>query len=192
MTNSLSTSDYASEAYLTVIAPEPEVNSVLPTVVETGDEITLTIAGNHFFGTPTVALNGPTKAEIQATNVVVADVDEITADFDLDGAATGLYNLVVTTENGEDTLVEGVNITETTDDDTSDDDTSDDDTSDDDTSDDDTSDDDVADDDTADDDAADDDSGDDDDFIPGDDDDTTGDDDILGGNDDDDDDGCGC
>jgi len=214
-TDHLGTAPEYCEDCLTVTAPMPLVSVIDPAYGEQDEQVSVTVTGNHFFGTPDVVLNGPDKAEIAATNVVVVDADEITADFDLTDAAIGDYHVVITTTNGSGQLNNGFQVLtpaddDTVDDDTVDDDTVDDDTVDDDTVDDDTVDDDTVDDDTVDDDTVDDDDTTDDDTVDDDDDDATDDDaddddddatdddddddDATGGgdDDDDDDDGCGC
>jgi hypothetical protein len=170
---------------LTVQAPAPALDAIAPDSGDSGEVVGVTLTGNYFFGAPLVQIAGPAKTDITATNVVVVDINTITADFDLAGAAAGDYDVVVTTVNGSDDLPAGFTVNEATDDDTvPDDDSADDDTADDDTEDDDAVDDDAADDDIADDDATDDDATDDDST----DDDATG----GGGSGDDDSGGCGC
>ncbi|NLH48326.1 MAG: hypothetical protein GX444_06955 [Myxococcales bacterium] len=160
---------------------EPTVASINPPSGETDDAaVAVTILGTNFVdGETTVTLSGPvSKADIEGTNVVVANPGELSCDFDLTGAATGGYDVVVTTPAGEDTLAAGFEVTEAADDD--DDDNDDNDTGDDDNDDNDDNDTGGDDDDTG----ADDD--DNDDAAADDDNDSGGDDD------DDDDSGCGC
>ena len=161
LTGYLGISPKYCEGCLTVVAPTPEVTDIDPAYGEQDEQVSVTVTGNHFFGTPTVTLNGPDKDEIAATNVVVVGVDSITADFDLTDAAIGEYHVIIVTDNGAGQLNNGFQVLTPADDDTVDDDTTDDDTADDDTADDDTTDDDTADDDTADDDTDDDDDDDD-------------------------------
>jgi len=162
-------------AALTVETPLPTVEAVDPDHGAQDANVSVTITGNHFFGTPTVRLDAIVGPNIGAANVLVSDLNTLTCDFDLTGAAAGEYDMVVITANGAGIMAGGFTVqgnadddvtpdddTATDDDTTPDDDTAaDDDTiTDDDVTDDDTVDDDAADDDTADDDSGDDDSGD--------------------------------
>jgi len=123
-------------AALTVEAPWPEVAGIDPDKGQPGATVGVTITGDHFFGAPAVKLMGPVNTEINATNVVVTDVNTISCDFDLTGAATGDYDVVVSTENGEGTLVAGFSVNESAGDDDANDDINDDDSAGDDDNDD--------------------------------------------------------
>ncbi|MCK4528928.1 choice-of-anchor D domain-containing protein [candidate division WOR-3 bacterium] len=56
------------------------------------------IFGSGFTGTPTVKLERTGSPELTATNVNVASSNYLTCDFDLDGAESGLYNVMVDTD----------------------------------------------------------------------------------------------
>jgi hypothetical protein len=95
--------------------PLPTVTSITPSSgVNTGTVPITNLAGSNFviMGTTTVALTKSGQTPITATNVTVVNESQITCDFDLTGAATGTWDVVVTTPDGQsDTLPNGFTIT---------------------------------------------------------------------------------
>ncbi|MDY7077710.1 MAG: hypothetical protein SXV54_12385 [Chloroflexota bacterium] len=84
--------------------PAPTVTSVSPSSgVNTGTVHITNLAGHNFVttGTTTVALTRSGQTPITATLVTVVSESQITCDFDLTGAATGLWNVVVTNPDGQ-------------------------------------------------------------------------------------------
>jgi len=74
---------------VTHIWPESGINE---------DTTSAHIFGSGFTGTPTVKLERTGSPEITATNVNVASPNYLTCDFNLSGAESGLYSLVVDTD----------------------------------------------------------------------------------------------
>ena len=77
-------------------APGPTVTSITPNNGENTGVVSITdLAGSNFQPGATVKLSMTGQADIDASNVVV-DSAQITCDFDLSGAATGAWDVVVT------------------------------------------------------------------------------------------------
>jgi hypothetical protein len=77
--------------------PAPAVTGIIPSRGENIGPVSITdLAGSSFQPGATVTLAKPGQADIDASNVVVVDSTQITCDFDLTGAATGAWDVVVT------------------------------------------------------------------------------------------------
>ena len=91
----------------------PTVTSITPSSGAYTETVHITnLAGTNFEAGATVKLTKTGEPEIDATNVVVVSSSRITCDFDLNGAATGYWNVVVTnpdTQSG--TLPNGFRVT---------------------------------------------------------------------------------
>ena len=86
---------------------EPTVLSIDPdNGLNTGPVTGVTITGNTFTSDSTASLVND-KAEIVATNVVVASESELTCDFDLTGVPVGNYDVVVENTVGPGALTDG-------------------------------------------------------------------------------------
>jgi len=103
-----STWDYGAE-------PAPTVTSITPSSgVNTGTVPITNLTGSNFviMGNTTVALTKSGQTPITATNVTVVSESQITCDFNLTGAATGTWDVVVTNPDGQtDTLPNGFTVT---------------------------------------------------------------------------------
>jgi hypothetical protein len=81
--------------------PAPEITSITPSAGATGTSVTITnLAGNNFVSGATVQLTGPGKSPISASDVQTIGT-KITCVFNLNGAATGKRNVVVTNPDGQ-------------------------------------------------------------------------------------------
>jgi type II secretory pathway pseudopilin PulG len=88
--------------HLTLSNQAPIITRILPTTAQTGSAITLTVTGDDFDQGATVVLKRQGSADIVANPVTVQpNGDELSATFDLSGAATGVWDLVVTNPNGD-------------------------------------------------------------------------------------------
>lgn len=94
--------------------PAPQVNSITPnTGANTGVVHITNLAGANFQSGATVKLSKTGQANISATNVDVVSPSRITCDFDLTGAATGAWNVVVTNPDSQSgTLPAGFSVTQ--------------------------------------------------------------------------------
>jgi len=80
----------------TSVAPAPTVTGITPSSgVNTGTVHITNLAGTNFQSGATVKLTKSGQSDINATNVTVVSPSQITCDFDLTGAATGQWNVVV-------------------------------------------------------------------------------------------------
>lgn len=97
---------------LDLLGDFPQVVSITPTVGEVNTIATISrLAGNNFMTGATVRLVRTGQPDINAANVVVSNESRITCTFDLNGAATGDYTIVVTNPGGfDDTLVDGFRV----------------------------------------------------------------------------------
>jgi hypothetical protein len=76
--------------------PGPTVTGITPSSgVSTGSVHITNLAGSHFQSGATVKLVRSGQADINATNVTVVNASKITCDFDLTGAATGFWDVIV-------------------------------------------------------------------------------------------------
>jgi len=81
----------------TTVAPAPTVTSITPNTGQNTGTVHITnLAGTNFQAGATVKLTRSGQSDIPATNVTVVSSSQITCDFDLVGAAAGLWNVVVT------------------------------------------------------------------------------------------------
>jgi hypothetical protein len=80
----------------------PLIGVLTPTTEVSGNPLQLQIDGSGFAKTPTVELVG--GVSIPANSVYWAGADRIIADFDLTGAANGMYDLVVYNPGGSCTV----------------------------------------------------------------------------------------
>ncbi len=96
----------------TVTQPPPQVNSITPNTGANDGVIHITnLVGANFQAGATVKLTKVGQSNINATNVDVVSPSKITCDFNLSGAATGPWNVVVTNPDGQSgTLPGGFNV----------------------------------------------------------------------------------
>ena len=81
--------------------PSPTVTGITPNSGGYNESVSITnLAGTGFRG-PTVKLTMSGQPDITATSVVVVLRTKITCTFDLDGKAAGLWNVVVTNDDGK-------------------------------------------------------------------------------------------
>jgi hypothetical protein len=88
----------------TVNAPSaaPTVASITPNSGLNNDTVSITnLAGSNFQSGATVKLTKSGQPDINATNVVVVSSSKITCDFNLTGATTGQWNVVVTNPDSQ-------------------------------------------------------------------------------------------
>ncbi|MBU1670577.1 MAG: IPT/TIG domain-containing protein [Actinobacteria bacterium] len=86
----------------TVENPAPTVTGINPSSGFVGDVVDITnLAGTAFRAGATVKLTRTGHADIAATNVNVVSGTQITCRFDLTGAATGQWNVVVTNDDSK-------------------------------------------------------------------------------------------
>jgi hypothetical protein len=85
---------YLAEA-LTIVNPEPTVTGIAPTEADNDAPVNVVISGTNFVEGAVVSLvmDG---AVIPGTSVTVISPTQISATFDLTGAAVGVYDVVVT------------------------------------------------------------------------------------------------
>ncbi|MFC1993902.1 beta strand repeat-containing protein [Chloroflexota bacterium] len=91
----------------------PTVTSITPsTGVNTGSVSITDLAGTNFVDGATVKITKTGESDINATSVAWDSAIKLTCDFDLSGAATGLWNVVVTNPDTQyGTLHEGFTVT---------------------------------------------------------------------------------
>lgn len=94
-------------------APAPTVTSITPNSGQNTGTVHITnLAGSNFQPGATVKLAKSGQADINATSVVVVNSSQITCDFNLAGAATGAWNVVVTNPDMQSgTLANGFTVT---------------------------------------------------------------------------------
>jgi len=92
--------------------PPPTITSITPSSGYDNEVVHVTnLAGSDFQSGATVRLIKMGEADIVATNVVRVSVSQITCDFDLSGAATGAWNVVVTNPDSQSgTLLNGFTV----------------------------------------------------------------------------------
>jgi len=78
----------------------PIVTSISPSSATSGDSISLTISGANFTAGSTVALSLSGQTSIVGTNVSVVSSSQITCDFSLANAVSGLWAVTVTSADG--------------------------------------------------------------------------------------------
>lgn len=89
-------------AVLSASATNPSIYDFSPVSGAVGDVISISLTGGNIDNGATIKLVNPgTSAEIAGTNIDVSPHDQIVADFNLAGAATGLWNLVLANPSGE-------------------------------------------------------------------------------------------
>jgi len=102
----------------TIYLPDPTVSSITPATGENTGSVSITdLAGTNFVnGATSVKLAKGGESDINGTSVVVVSTIKITCDFDLTGAATGAWDVVVTVTNAESpgTLAAGFTVTSLT------------------------------------------------------------------------------
>jgi subtilisin family serine protease len=82
--------------------PPPQANSITPNSGANNGSISITnLAGANFKVGATVHLARAGQANINATNIVVVSATKITCNFNLTGAANGLWNVMVTNPDGQ-------------------------------------------------------------------------------------------
>lgn len=85
-----------------VTAPAPTVIGIAPGSGITGTTAGITnLAGSNFLTGATVKLMKAGQSDIAATGVSVVNANKITCSFDLNGAAAGTWNVVVTNPDGQ-------------------------------------------------------------------------------------------
>lgn len=82
---------------------QPLIFSATPASGIVNDTIYLTVAGDNFDSLASVKIVNQSGSEIQGTNVNVIGRDTIEADFVLQNAAVGLWDIVITNPGGEST-----------------------------------------------------------------------------------------
>lgn len=102
----------------TIYLPDPTVSSITPNTGENTGSVSITdLAGTNFVnGATSVKLAKGGESDINGTSVVVVSTIKITCDFDLTGAATGDWDVVVTVTGAETpaTLAAGFTVTSPT------------------------------------------------------------------------------
>lgn len=87
---------HADNLVLTPCTGSVSVSAVTPPVAAAGEVLTgVTITGTGFSGGPPVVYLSRTGKSIPGTNVSVANDTSLTCDFDLTGATTGTYDVIV-------------------------------------------------------------------------------------------------
>jgi hypothetical protein len=86
----------SSQAYIAAIAAAPAISSILPANGGNSGPVTVTVLGSGFANGDSVRLSRAGQPDIPGTGVAVAaDALSLNAIFDLTGAATGLWDVVV-------------------------------------------------------------------------------------------------
>ena len=81
----------------TVMDPAPTVTAITPASASTGTTVSITnLAGTGFLTGATVKLTKSGSADIPATSVTVGSSNQISCQFNVAGATTGTWNVVVT------------------------------------------------------------------------------------------------
>jgi len=90
----------------------PTIGAITPSVALNGGTVRISsLEGSHFQPGASVKLTKMNQQDILGSNVSVVDPSLITCDFDLDGAAAGSWNVVVTNPDGlSTTLVDGFTV----------------------------------------------------------------------------------
>jgi len=78
----------------------PIVTSISPSSATSGNSISLTVSGANFTAGSTVALSLSGQTAIAGTNVTVVSSSQITCDFSLTGAVSGLWAITVASADG--------------------------------------------------------------------------------------------
>jgi hypothetical protein len=93
----------------------PTIGAITPSVALNGGTVRISsLEGSHFQPGASVRLTKMNQQDILGSNVSVVDPSLITCDFDLDGAAAGSWNVVVTNPDGlSTTLVDGFTVFDT-------------------------------------------------------------------------------
>jgi|GEM_PF-2149318 len=94
------------ESFVIGDSPSPTITSITPSSAPNTTSVQFRIFGSNFQSTPLPIVNltkafGDDQVNITATNVAVPDSGNITGTFDLTGARTGTYDLVVKNGNGQ-------------------------------------------------------------------------------------------
>ncbi len=102
----------ASGAIVSTTTTAPVVTSITPNSgVNSGVVHITNLAGSNFQSGATVKLTKSGQSDINATSVVRVSASQITCDFDLTGAATGTWNVVVTNPDAQSgTLPDGFTV----------------------------------------------------------------------------------
>lgn len=96
----------------TVTQAPPTVTAITPDSESSGKKVKIDdLTGTRFMAGATVLLRKAGQANIAATDVVVASATRITCRFDLDRAAPGAWDVVVTNPGGEGILPAGFTVT---------------------------------------------------------------------------------
>ena len=97
----------------TVNNPAPTVSGITPSTGVTGTTVNITnLAGTGFLSGATVKLTKSGSSDINGTSVSVVSSTQITCSFNLAGAASGQWNVVVTnTDTKSGTLTNGFTVT---------------------------------------------------------------------------------
>ncbi len=85
----------------TTSATIPRLFNCEPNTGKTGETTNATITGDNFIDGLSVKLVSSSGVEINGQNVVVSQGKTIEADFNLTGASTGLWDILITNPNGE-------------------------------------------------------------------------------------------
>ena len=98
--------------YITVNWAPPTVNGITPASATTGTTVSITnLSGTAFRSGATVKLTKSGSSDISATSVTVVSATQITCQFNLAGAATGTWNVVVTNPDAQSgTLANGFTV----------------------------------------------------------------------------------
>jgi hypothetical protein len=96
-----------------ISADPPQITGITPSsAINTGTVRITNLAGSRFQSGATVTLTRSGYADILATNVVIVSESKITCDLNLNGAATGQWNVVVTNPDAQSaTLLNGFTVT---------------------------------------------------------------------------------
>lgn len=87
------------------------INSVNPAAAATGSSQAIDIAGNNLNGTTAVKLRRAGQADIIASPIDIQSDDLLSASFNLVGAATGSWDIIVTKPSGSTVQYGGFNVT---------------------------------------------------------------------------------
>jgi hypothetical protein len=87
------------EIYVTQDAALPRISNISPSTALSNGSTTLTIAGSVFDDNDTISIKRE-NIVINGVNVQLIDPTQIQADFDLSGAADGLWDVVITNPQG--------------------------------------------------------------------------------------------
>ncbi len=80
----------------------PQISSITPSSAMTGIQVNITnLAGSSLLNTTTVKLTRSGQSDITASNISVVSSSQVTCTFQLTGATTGQWNVLVTNSGGQ-------------------------------------------------------------------------------------------